>query len=87
MNDTSPHIEAQMIRMMSMKTPFERVRMASSMYQTAKIIAAAGIRNECGDISEAELRGKLFLRFYRDCFTDAQIRKIAAAIPNMKCDI
>lgn len=51
------------------KTGVERLEMASSMHQTAKLLAQANLREQHPNASEAELRGLLFLRFYGDDFS------------------
>jgi hypothetical protein len=86
MDDTSPEIKAVMARMMASKTPGERLRMASNMFDTARKLVETGIRIERPHISEAQLRGQVFLRFYGQDFSKQEIEQIARAIPNMRLD-
>lgn len=76
MNDTDPRVDAVYRRMLMAKSGEERVRMACSMHATAKAIALASLRASHPKASEAELRGLLFLRFYREDFTEEQRQKI-----------
>lgn len=84
MNDTTPAIEKRMMRMMMSKTPTERLKMASSMFDTARTLMKAGILHEMGPLNNAQLRAQMFLRMYGDCFTQEQIARIMNSIPNMQ---
>ena len=86
MNDTSPDIEARVARMMAERTPTERLQMASSMFDTVKEIMRAGLLHENPSLNEAQLRARIFVRMYGDCFTREEIRKIMKSIPNMQWD-
>ncbi len=84
MNDTSKDMEQKVAEIMGIKTPSERVRMASNMFATSKKMIKAGLEKEWGrTLTNGELRRETFLRLYRDCFTDKEIEKICAEIPNM----
>jgi hypothetical protein len=86
MNDTSPDIEKRMAEMMASRTPAERLRMASSMFDTAKILMEAGIRQENPSLSEAQIRARIFVRFYGDCYSKKEIVKIMKHLHNMQWD-
>ena len=86
MNDTSLSIEKRMAQMMAGKTPVERLRMASSMFDAGKKLMKAGLLNENGSLNEDQLRARMFLRLYGDCFTQDEIRRIIHTIPNMQLD-
>ena len=86
MNDTSLSIENRMALMMASRTPVERLKMASSMFDSAKMLVKAGLQNENSFLNEAQLRTQIFLRLYGECFTHAEIIRIANTIPNMQLD-
>jgi hypothetical protein len=86
MNDTSLDIEARVARMMASKTPRERLRMASSMFDTGRMLVEAGLRNKYGELTEAQIRGRVFVRMYGEDFSDEEIRKIAGKIPKMELE-
>jgi hypothetical protein len=86
MNDTPPEIEERMIQLISRKTPTERLKMASSMYDFAKKLVIAGLLLENKNLNEAQLRARTFIRMYSDCFTREEIERIVKHIPNMQLD-
>jgi len=80
MDDTSPEIKEKMIEMIQAKTPEERAKMGSSMYDTARALIVRAILEENPDISLAGLRQQIFLKFYGDDFDPATRDKILQAI-------
>ena len=84
MYDTSPEMEARMLNMLAQKTPEERLRMACSMLAAAKLLVRSGIMHENPDLTEAQIRGRLFLRLYGDDFSEEEILRIVAKMPNME---
>lgn len=80
MTDTHPDIEAHLRALYRARTPAERVAMATALYTSAKELARAGIRMQAGDISEREMRRRLFLRFYPDDFPEPQRAAILRAV-------
>ena len=80
MNDTTPEVEALFRSMLLQRSGEERLRMACSMFDTAKALASASIRETQPDISDTDLRRALFLRFYGHEFSPAQRDRILAAI-------
>ncbi len=86
MNDTPLHIEKRMAEMIASRTPTERLKMASSMFDSGKKLMRAGLLKENGSLNEAQLRAKMFLRLYGDCFSKDEIRRIIDAMPNMQLD-
>lgn len=74
MNDTSPEMEARYHAMLLARSPEERLRMAGSMYSTARRLAVASILAVDPSASPAAIRRALFLRFYGHEF-DAQARE------------
>jgi hypothetical protein len=84
--DTPLSIERRMIDMIAARSPAERLRMACSMFDAAKKLLMAGLQRENPGYSEAQLRGRLFMRMYGDSFSPEQLKKIAAGIPRMELD-
>ncbi len=64
MIDTPPEIEKQYHQMIMALSPARRFQMAGQMFSTAKKLARAGILIKNPNQTEAELRTRLFLRFY-----------------------
>jgi hypothetical protein len=56
------------------------------MFDAGKKLMMAGLRRENPNYSEAQLRGRLFMRMYVDDFSPEQLKKIAARIPRMELD-
>lgn len=83
MNDTTSSIEIRMAQMIASRTPLERLKMASSMYDSAKALMRASLKSKDDSLSEAQIRTKIFLRIYGDCYTHSEIHRIVKAIPNM----
>jgi hypothetical protein len=84
MHDTSPDMGARMMAMMAKKTSEERLRMACSMIAAAKTLVRSGIIHEDSTLSEAQIRGRVFLRFYGNDFSPEEIRLIVSKMPNME---
>lgn len=84
MNDTSPDVEKRYRDMIMALTPQERLAMGSRMHGTARTLLLAAIKREMPHLNDAQLRGQLFLRMYRQDFSADVIRKIAERLPNME---
>jgi hypothetical protein len=84
--DTAPEIEEKLIQMYAEKSSYERLQMASSMFDAAKAIVIAGIKRDHPQYDEDRIRGELLIRLYGDCFTRTELKKIAARIPNMRLE-
>ena len=82
MNDTPPHIQKIVDELIEKKTPEERLRMASDMYDTAKKMVISSILNENPSISAQDLKAEVFLRFYGHEFSSSQKVKIITALKN-----
>jgi len=67
-----------MREMIRRKTPEERLRMGCSMFDFSKSLVVNAILRERPNLSPAELRGELFLRFYGNDFAPARREKILA---------
>ena len=81
MNDTTPEMAARYRAMIEARPPGgARFRIASDMFDITRAMVIAGIRAARPDITDAELRQELFLRYYGDEFSPEQREKILAAI-------
>jgi hypothetical protein len=80
MDDTTPEVRRIHHEMLMRRSPEERLRMAFSMYDAARLLVEAGIRMRHPDISPAEMKRQVFLRFYGDEFDDDQKKRILEAL-------
>lgn len=64
MNDTAPDAASQFARLLRERSGSDRIRMVSDMFETARALVIAGIREQCPDIDDAGLRIRVFRRFY-----------------------
>ena len=80
MNDTHPRIAEKLKEWMAAKRPEERLLMCCSMYDTAKALVIASIRERTPDISPSQLRREVFLRFYGSDFKPETRDKILASM-------
>ena len=76
MNDTPPEIRKRMLSMLAGRSREERLRMAGSMFDTARKLMRAGLKKRNPDVSEKEVRQQTFLRLYGDAFTSEDIENI-----------
>lgn len=76
MFDTSPEITKKMREMFQEKTPFERAKMGSSMFDTSKQLVVRFILEHHPGISKVGLRQQIFLKFYGDDFSSKEKEKI-----------
>lgn len=74
MRDTSPEMEARFHAMLLARSGEERLRMAGSMYATARALVVASILELDPSAPPAAVRQALFLRFYGQEF-DAETRE------------
>jgi len=86
MSDTSVDIEKRMSQMIAQRTPAERLKMASSMFDLGKKLMVAGLLRENNSLNEAQIRARIFLRLYGECYSQAEIERIVKRIPNMQLD-
>jgi hypothetical protein len=81
MSDTTPEMDARYRAMVQARPPGgARFKIASDMFDITRAMVIAGIRAKKPNITEAELRQELFLRYYGDEFSPEQREKILAAI-------
>jgi response regulator RpfG family c-di-GMP phosphodiesterase len=71
MIDTSPGITKKYRAMIMSKTPTERLKMASRMFDSGKKLVKAGIIAKSGILSEEEMRAAIFTRMYQQNFWHA----------------
>lgn len=64
-------------------SPQDRLRMVSSMFDSVKKLAAAGILSEKPNLSPAELRASLFTRFYGGDFSTDECKIIVDRYLNL----
>lgn len=84
MSDTPPHVEKMYRELLMSRSPYERLKMACSMFDTARNLLAAGIRHRHPDIDEIDLRTEVFRCLYRRDFSEEQLNKIISQMPNMR---
>jgi len=65
-----------MLALYAERTPTERLRMASGMFDTGIALMKAGILDQQPDLPEDELRIAIFRRLYSDCFNDEEMMRI-----------
>ena len=76
MHDTTPEMAEKMREMILKKSPLERLEMGSSMYATSKYLITCGILKENPNISPAELKREIFLKFYGQDFDPEELERI-----------
>lgn len=86
MNDTSSDIEKKMLQMISFRSPIERLKMMSDMFESGKKLVITGLQNENRSLNNAQIRAKTFYRIYGDYFSQDRTAVIVQKIPNMQAD-
>ena len=76
MNDTHPKAAEKWKEWMAAQPPEKRLMMGCSMYDTAKALVVASLREKTPRITDRDLRREVFLRFYRSDFKPAVLEKI-----------
>ena len=76
MQDTSQKVKNIYHDILMAKTPEERFKMGASMFDAAKQIVRSSILNKDQNISDQELRKKIFLRFYGHEFSPQKLKRI-----------
>lgn len=69
-------MEDRMRELIREKSPAERIAMGCSMYDFAKELVKSAILREHPGLSDSEIRGEIFLRFYGNDFDLARQQKI-----------
>ena len=76
MIDTSPELARKYREMIMSKTPIERLKMVSGMFDTGKKLVKAGIIAKNGVLSEAEMRAAIFTRLYQRDFSPETFQRL-----------
>ncbi|MBD3869456.1 MAG: hypothetical protein IFK94_15145 [Acidobacteria bacterium] len=79
MNDTLPEIEIMYREMLMARSGEERFRMGLEMFEMARAMMLAGLKNDRGKDS----RERAFLRLYGDDFSKEELSRI---IPRINAD-
>jgi hypothetical protein len=80
MNDTHPEMAIRFRELMMCKTGQERLLMGFSMYDSAKEIVRSSIYNNYPGITEAEMKIKIFSRFYGHEFSQPEKEKLISEL-------
>ena len=80
MRDTSTRVKTIYHDMLMARSPEERLKMGCSMFDAAKQIVRSSILNKDQNISDQELKKKIFLRFYGHEFTPQKLKKILSSL-------
>ncbi len=86
MSDASKQIEQRYKEMLLSRTPLERLRMASRMFDSGRKLVIAGIQQGKHPLTASQLRGKVFLRMYGIDFNVDERSRIIRQIPNMELE-
>ena len=86
MNDTPRQIEQRYQKMIMSRTPSERLTMACKMYDSGRKLVISGILTTGHQLTDAQLRGQIFMRMYRGDFSVAETKRIFEKIPNLELD-
>lgn len=76
MRDTPKQIEQRYREMLLSRSPLERLRMVSRMFDSGRRLLMAGLREGQEELDGSRLRELLFLRMYGDDFTAADRNSI-----------
>jgi hypothetical protein len=80
MNDTHPNVAIRYRDLMMSETGEQRLRMGCSMFDTAKQIVRSAIYNSRPEITDAEMKREIFLRFYGHEFSPPDREKLISAL-------
>ncbi len=80
MNDTHPDVAIRFRELMMRKSGEQRLLMGCSMYDAAKQIVLSAIHNRQPEITDAEIKREIFLRFYGQEFSRAERDKFFSAL-------
>ena len=87
MDDTPTKMKKLYHEMLLSKSPLDRLRMASRMYDSVKKLAISGILKERRHLDPPRLKRELFLRIYGNDFPARDRERIMKKIPNMQSDM
>lgn len=86
MNDTSKNIKQIYNEKLMAKSPLERLKMASDMYDSVKRLSKSGLLREKKHLDQPMLRRELFLRIYGSDFSVSERKRIVEKISNLRLD-
>jgi hypothetical protein len=86
MDDTPKEIRERYEEMVLSRSPLERLKMASRMYDSGKKLVISGILREKQHLNTSRLRAQFFIRMYGRDFSATDIERIIQNIPNMQLD-
>ena len=86
MNDIQMGIEKRYNKMLLSRTPSERLRMTSRMYDSGRRLIISGLKKGGQQLNTRQLRGQVFVRMYGSDFTDADRERIIKKIPNIQVE-
>ncbi len=75
-SDTHPEIDKLLVERFKQLSGEERVEMATSMFDTARLIVISSIKDKNPDISDLEMDRELLFRFYGSELSSDRIEKI-----------
>lgn len=82
MDDTPTEMKKHYHEMLLSKTPLERLRMVSRMFDSVKKLAISGILKKKQTLDLSRLRGELFLRIYGNDFSRSERNQITMKLPD-----
>jgi hypothetical protein len=85
MNDTSPQMEKMLLDLYMQRSGAERVQMACSLFTTARKLMTANLEAQ-GYTGDA-LRKQIFLRTYRNDYSQLELDKICQKLFDENADI
>ena len=80
MNDTPPDVDARLTALFMQRSSSDRVRMTCEMFDLARALMIANIKAEDPDITDVELRVRIFERTYGEDFDAADRARIIARL-------
>jgi hypothetical protein len=86
MGDTQVTTEDHYKEMLLSRSPSERLKMASRMFDSGRKLVISGIVKGRPHLDTSQLRAQLFLRMYGNDFAAAERERIIKKIPKMQLD-
>ncbi len=86
MNDTPPEVDARVHALFMQRPCSDRVRMACDMFDLARALMVAEIRSRHPDLTETDLRVRIFERLYAEDFAPADRARIVARLRDRERD-
>ena len=77
-NDTTKEIQEQWEKDLSSLSPADRFEMACSQFEFARDLVRESVKQADPRISKRDLEKEVFLRFYREVYSEAELEKIFA---------